>query len=433
MSSEKTLTDVHRLNLRMDNYDVSGSLPEHYGSVYPKLVKFLDTYFKSLEEGHSPVADLSNVGNVRDIVNTKEEFLSYMSNELLLGESYFESFNDKRSALQYSSLLYRAKGTEYSIDQFFRTFFSVDVDVSYGREETFRIGDPITETLEYVGSAANPESRFDFTFKNGTYDVYHISGSTETLLENGLHYDIIYGVSQILLLEHEDSLVPRTQTGLLLSGDTLRITTSKKTHSAIGSEISSMKLTDNEFYQLYGLRISTPISVNIWKSAFKTFIHPAGMYLDGQVGIEASYIFGERTPLPSWQVSSGLGSMPPAFIQPPPPVYFESSAKVSLANSGLGSHNITTTEIINGPDGHRIIGRVNNQELPVTVEGWHTQYVNMAAADDINSRTMDDDLYADVSNTINNVDEEIWHYNNYLHPTDSDGSGNPVPIFGNNV
>ena len=51
----------------------------------------------------------------------------------------------------------------------------------------------------------------------------------------------------------------------------------------------------------------------------------------------------------------------------------------------------------------------------------------MADADDINSRTFDD-AYADMSNTINPFDENLWH-SDYLHPIESDGSGNRVPIW----
>ena len=46
----------------------------------------------------------------------------------------------------------------------------------------------------------------------------------------------------------------------------------------------------------------------------------------------------------------------------------------------------------------------------------------MADADDINARTMDD-TYADMSNTINLVDENVWHYNY----TDLDNYGNAIP------
>ena len=54
--------------------------------------------------------------------------------------SYFEGFADKRTAAKFSNNLYRAKGTKFSIEQFFRMFFEVDIDLEYTKEQVFRVG-----------------------------------------------------------------------------------------------------------------------------------------------------------------------------------------------------------------------------------------------------------------------------------------------------
>ena len=426
MSLDKTLSDTYRRDLKFDRYEVYGALPEHFDDKYTKLVNFLEKYYESLEEPSNPVSDIRDVMSVRDITQTKEEFLSFISNELLLGKPYFESFDDKRSALQFSSLLYRSKGTEFSIKQFFRTFFSVDVEVTYGDDATFSIGRPREETLEYTGSGQE-ESYFDFTFANGVVDV--LFGDDLQPMTQGTHYDILYDSKQVVLLEHNDADF-NTQSGFLPEGNKIRVVTSVPGASAIGSDVTDRKITDNEFYQRYGIEINTPISVNLWREAYKTFVHPAGMFLSGQVGLSSVYGFGEQTPLPFWWVSSKLGSMPDAIIQPPPPVLLEASAPVMLAQGGMGLHTTSYAEIGPGPNGYKVLSRINDQVRPQTVENWDTQYGSMSDADDINSRTLDD-TYADMSNTINLMDEDVWHYD-YLHPVDSDGAGNRTPIYGYN-
>lgn len=426
MSLDKTVTDTYRRDLKLDRYEVYGVLPEHFDDKYTKLVSFLQKYYESLEDPNNPVFDIKNVMVVRDISQTKEKFLSLMSNELLLGKPYFESFKDKRSALQFSSLLYRSKGTEFSIKQFFRTFFSVDIEVRYGSDSTFLVGRPREETLEYIGSTQN-EKYFDFTFPNGEVSV--LFGDALKIMTQGVHYEILYDSKQIVLLEHTDADF-NTPDGFLPEGDKIRIVTSVPRASAIGSDITDKKITNNEFYQRYGLEVTTPISVNLWREAYKTFVHPAGMFLSGQVGLTSVYEFGEQTPLPPWWTSSKLGSMPDAIIQPPPPVLLEGSAPVMLAQGGLGLHISSYAEIGPGPNGYKVLSRINDQISPQTVENWHTQYGSMSDADDINARTLDD-TYADLSNTINLIDENVWHYD-YLHPVDSDGAGNRTPIYGYN-
>jgi hypothetical protein len=92
----------------------------------------------------------------------------------------------------------------------------------------------------------------------------------------------------------------------------------------------------------------------------------------------------------------------------------------------------SVTEIAPGPDGYRIRTRPNDMFHPRTIANWDTQYGSLADADDINARTLDDS-YADLSNIINLIDEDVWHFS-YLHSVDSDGLGNgdSAPILGYN-
>ena len=133
----------------------------------------------------------------RDITATDLSNLSFIEDELLLGQQYFEGFQNKRSAAKYSNTLYRSKGTLFSIEQFFRSFFSISPDVVYTKENIFNIG----ETTSLIG----PES---------------------------LKY-----------------------------------------------------LIDDKLYQKYALLVKAPIPISEWKEAYKLFVHPAGMYIGGEVQI----------------------------------------------------------------------------------------------------------------------------------------------------
>jgi len=431
MSVDKTLKDLYRRDINIEKYEVDNVLPSHFDDKYPNLVNFLQEYHKSLEATDNPVANIKELLTVRDITQTKSEFLSFISSELLLGKPYFETFNDKRSALQYSNLLYRSKGTEFSIKQFFRIFYGLDIDVEYGREEVFYIGDPKEETLDYYGNGPATGLNFGFTFSNAELLVYleDDSGNFHEL-RNGVDFSADYYGNVIVT---SPSTTPQTyeqftpssdatfayfySTGYVSPGKRLRIVSQRRTQTALGADVTDKRITNDKFYQLYGLLISTPISVQIWKSAYKTFVHPAGMFLSGQVDITSI-------------AELNIGVQPPALIQPPPPILIEQQANVSIKQSTRGLITSVVTEIGPGPNGYRVVSRPNDMLHPKTVANWHTQYGSMADADDVNSRTLDD-TYADLSNGINTLDEGLWH-SDYLHPVDSDGAGNRTPIWGYN-
>ena len=138
---DKTLHDLGRRELNLRHYKVEEVLPDHIVENYPKLVQLLETYFHFEDQSSSPTDLLNELFTLRDITQTDIDLLSYLEDELLLGQSYFEGFQDKREAAKYSNTLYRSKGTKYSIQQFFRTFFGIDPDVVYTKKQIFTLNE----------------------------------------------------------------------------------------------------------------------------------------------------------------------------------------------------------------------------------------------------------------------------------------------------
>jgi hypothetical protein len=185
MSLDKTFNDQYRLPLKLDKYPVVDELPAHFESIYPKFIKFLETYYESYDADNSPAKFLNELQHNRDMADVTPHLLRFIGEELFLGKDYTEGFSDKTSAIQISNLLYRSKGTPFSIEQFFKIFFGFDVDIKYGRNEIFAVGDPLQEKLLYtsemrvVGKDENgnrvlllyPGSRLKFNFTDGVIDV----------------------------------------------------------------------------------------------------------------------------------------------------------------------------------------------------------------------------------------------------------------------
>ena len=138
---DDTLRDDGRREIsQVTGREVDKVVPEHFKTDYPKLVSFLEQYYHFEDSDGSPSRLVNDLFYTRDINQVDESLLTYIEDELLLGQSYFEGFADKRTAAKFSNNLYRAKGTKFSIEQFFRMFFEVDIDLEYTKEQVFRVG-----------------------------------------------------------------------------------------------------------------------------------------------------------------------------------------------------------------------------------------------------------------------------------------------------
>jgi hypothetical protein len=138
---DKTLKDTTRRDINLRENQIESTLPAHFLEEYPKFVSFLKEYFNFEDKDDSITRFINNMFETRDVSQTDLELLAYFEDEYLLGQNYFQGFIDKRTAVKYSSYLYRAKGTRYSIRQFFKTFFGIEPDVVYTKQYIFKLND----------------------------------------------------------------------------------------------------------------------------------------------------------------------------------------------------------------------------------------------------------------------------------------------------
>jgi hypothetical protein len=176
--SDRTLKDLNRREISLTGSIVQDVLPDYYKSDHPKLISFLETYYNTLDSDHSfstagkqvysqraKDADsagtgqvtygwdsdrnfghqLSNIPTLRDIVQTETENLSFIEDELLLGQSYTAAGGaiDKRVGSELSNNFYRSKGTKFGIERFFRLFFGETPEIIYGKDLVMKVGSAI--------------------------------------------------------------------------------------------------------------------------------------------------------------------------------------------------------------------------------------------------------------------------------------------------
>lgn len=215
---DKTLRDNNRRDLNLHRSEVTQVLPEHFIDDYPNIIKLLEAYYEWMERDGNPDQQVRDLYRSRDLTQVDNDLLQFIEDEILLGQAYFGGFINKREASKFSNILYRSKGTRYSIQQFFRAFFGTDPEVIYPKEQIFRVGPLVDFNLDSSNAAG------------------------EQILSQA---------------------------------------------SKIGAE-SQRFLTDDKLYQVLSVLIKSDIPIDSWREVYKLFVHPAGMYLGGQVQIETT-------------------------------------------------------------------------------------------------------------------------------------------------
>lgn len=141
--ADQTLKDINRRELDFTGSTVNEVLPEYAREAYPKLLELFNAYYKFMDSDGGFGRTLKDLPLTRDIGQTPKENLTYIEDELLLGQNYLEGILDARTGSELSNNYYRTKGTKYAIERFFRSFFNTDPEVLYGKDLVFTVGQTI--------------------------------------------------------------------------------------------------------------------------------------------------------------------------------------------------------------------------------------------------------------------------------------------------
>lgn len=143
-----------RLNTRFHSNEVTHLLPEAMVEMYPNLVSFLETYYEYAGESNpgSFEHQIKTLFDIRDITSTNLETLDLILSEVGDGLEHTSFAQNPRLMVKLISDFYRAKGTQISVEQFFKSFFAEDVEVSYPKNNVFILNDSKigTESLKYI-------------------------------------------------------------------------------------------------------------------------------------------------------------------------------------------------------------------------------------------------------------------------------------------
>ena len=335
---DDTLKDLNRREIAFPKNSIKEILPQFFRTEYPKLITLLDEYYHYQDDDSSPTRLINELFYNRDITQTDLDLLEYIEDELLLGQAYFEGFADKRAAAKYSNTLYRSKGTKYSIEQFFRTFFSIDPEIIYTKEQVFKLngGDDFREIeLEALEEASKGSPAFPAT-EYGQLDSDGARTKYQTYLKNNY-----------------------------------------RATSQIGFN-SQKFLTNNKLFQQFAILVRSEPSQSEWIQPYKLFVHPAGMFVGSEVQIISQK---EDTIL-----------APTVVIEPPPPVAI--TGVTSFSDTGIS--DVTSLVDDFAVDSAGIKSRIRteffnlNKLSTKTINEINLQYSSIREAQIASSPTLDD-------------------------------------------
>lgn len=113
---------------------------------YKQFIKFVEAYYKFLEQENSPNEVLQNSRNYADVELTAD------SANVSLVESFFKTFGpdiprtlttDKKSFVKHFRDIYKTKGSEVAARLLFRALYNVDIDFLYPAEYILKPSDGI--------------------------------------------------------------------------------------------------------------------------------------------------------------------------------------------------------------------------------------------------------------------------------------------------
>ena len=128
---------------------VENQFPAFYKEEGPQFIAFVKAYYEWMEQPGNITNMTRSLSDFRDIDTTLEEFVVQFK-EKYLKNIQFDTATNKRLLVKNALDLYRSKGTERSIDLFFKLVYGTSAEVRYPADNILRVSDGIWERPEYL-------------------------------------------------------------------------------------------------------------------------------------------------------------------------------------------------------------------------------------------------------------------------------------------
>lgn len=119
---------------------VKTQFPNIYREEGELFVEFVTKYYEWMEESNNALYHARRLSEYKDIDLTVDEYVLNFKKKYLDGIQ-FDTAAQTRNLVKHSLDLYRSKGTERSVDLFFRAVYGAPAEVYYPGDDIFRLSD----------------------------------------------------------------------------------------------------------------------------------------------------------------------------------------------------------------------------------------------------------------------------------------------------
>lgn len=145
---------------------IESQFPSFYREEGTNFIKFVKSYYEWLEQSNNTLFHTRNALSYRDIDRTVDDFIVHFK-EASLRNIQFTTASNKRLFIKNALDFYRSKGTERSVDLFFKLIYGEDADVYYPGDDIFKLSDGIWNIPTYL-EISNADENINFSGKQLT-------------------------------------------------------------------------------------------------------------------------------------------------------------------------------------------------------------------------------------------------------------------------
>lgn len=128
---------------------IESQFPSFYREDGPFFVKFVKAYYEWMEKNNNPLYHSRKLLEYSDIDQTVDSFLKYYK-EQYLKNVQFDVATNKKSLIKNAGTIYKSKGTEASIDLFFKLVYGRPANIRYPGDDILKLSDNTWKIPTYI-------------------------------------------------------------------------------------------------------------------------------------------------------------------------------------------------------------------------------------------------------------------------------------------
>ena len=136
---------------------IENQFPSFYKEEGPQFIAFVKAYYEWLEENNNVLYRSRRLASYADIDATVDDFIVYFK-EKYLKNIQFTTESNKRLFIKHALEFYRSKGSQQSVDLFFRLIYGIPADVYVPSSDIFRLSDATFVRPLYLEVTKTPKN-----------------------------------------------------------------------------------------------------------------------------------------------------------------------------------------------------------------------------------------------------------------------------------